>query len=159
MNSFLQLIQNTDFADWVRVSEWGYPIILTLHSLGLAMVVGVVFVMDLRILGVPRALPVLALRQLMPVIWVGFTINFITGLALFSADADKFYHSPVFRYKLASVAVGVALAVYMNASVLKSGKSFDRDGAAMPLRAKLLACASVLVWLAAISLGRYVAYE
>lgn len=159
MNGLLEAIQNTGFADWMRVSEWGYPIILTLHSVGLAMVVGVLLVIDLRILGIPRSLPVLPLQKLMGVVWIGFALNLCTGVALFTADAVKFYNSPSFRYKLLSVFVGVGLAVFLSSSVLRAGNRFDREGVRIPGRAKFLAVASLLVWAAAISLGRYVAYE
>jgi len=154
----LEAIQNTAFADWVRVSEWGYPIILTLHSLGLAMVVGMLLVMDLRILGVPKSLPLLPLRQLMTLVWIGFTVNLLTGLALFSADAVKFFHSPTFRFKIASVVIGVVFAVFLRSSVF-AGDDFDRGDAVIPVRAKVVAVLSIAVWLAAIGLGRYVAYE
>ncbi len=155
----LEAIQNTAFADWVRVSEWGYPIILTLHSIGLAMVVGVLVVMDLRILGVPKSLPLLPLKQLMRLVWIGFTLNLLTGLALFSADAVKFFNSPTFRFKIASVVVGVGLAVFLRVSVLGGGDAFDRGEVSVPVRAKAVAVLSIAVWLAAIGLGRYVAYE
>jgi hypothetical protein len=155
----LEAIQNTAFADWVRVSEWGYPIILTLHSLGLALVVGVLIVMDLRILGVPKSLPLLPLKQLMTLVWIGFTVNLLTGLALFSADAVKFFHSPTFRFKIASVVAGVVFAVFLRSSVFGAGDGFDRGGAVIPVRAKVVAVLSIAVWLAAIGLGRYVAYE
>ena len=157
--SILEAIQNTGFADWMRVSEWGYPIILTLHSIGLAMVVGVLFVIDLRILGVPRSLPILPLRQLMTLVWLGFVLNLITGLCLFSADAVKFFESPTFRFKLASVFAGVGLAVFLSSSVLGVGDKFDRREAVIPACAKVFASLSLLMWLAAICLGRYVAYE
>jgi hypothetical protein len=179
MNALLEAIQNTGLADWVRVSEWGYPIILTLHSVGLAMVVGTLFVIDLRLLGVAKSLPMRALKPLMLLVWLGFTLNLLTGLALFTADAEKFYHSPAFRLKICSVIIGVALAVYLNAKVISAIDGAPKSTAAgtarmsgapgdgwmaagegaVPRAAKLLACASILVWLAAISLGRYVAYE
>jgi hypothetical protein len=60
---------------------------------------------------------------------------------------------------LASVFVGVGLAVFLSSSVLGAGEAFDRRGASIPPAARFVAVASLLVWLAAISLGRYVAYE
>lgn len=155
----LTWLQDTSLADWVKVSEWGYPIILTLHSVGLALVVGVLTVIDLRLLGIPRALPVASLKQLMPLVWVGFTLNMLTGFALFTADAVKFYESPTFRFKLGAVLVGVALAVFLYVSVLRGNVRGGRTETRIPGFAKVLAVVSILFWLAAISLGRYVAYE
>ncbi len=159
MNTLLQTIQDSSLADWVRVSEWGYPIVLTMHSLGLALVVGVLFIIDLRIIGIPRSLPLQPMRQLMPLVWLGFTVNLLTGLTLFSADALKFYHSPTFRFKLLAVASGVTLAVVLNSLVFKAAPDVGRGAARISPAWKSMAVLSILVWLAAISLGRYVAYE
>ena len=159
MNTLLQTIQDTSFADWVRVSEWGYPIVLTLHSLGLALVVGVLFIIDLRIIGIPRSLPLVPMRQLMRLVWLGFTVNLLTGLTLFSADAVKFYHSPTFRFKLLAVVSGVTLAAILNSIVFKAAPDIDSGAARISPAFKGMAILSILVWLAAISLGRYVAYE
>jgi hypothetical protein len=159
MNGLLEWLQDTALADWVRVSEWGYPIILTLHSIGLALVVGVILVIDLRILGIPRSMPVKPLRQLMLLVWFGFTINLLTGFALFTADAVKFYESPTFRFKLGAVFMGVTLAVFLNASVLRRASEPPLSATKIPGFAKVLAVASILFWLSAIGLGRYVAYE
>lgn len=159
MNTLLQTIQDTSLADWVRVSEWGYPIILTLHSLGLALVVGVLVIIDLRIIGIPRSLPLVPMRPLMRLVWLGFTVNLLTGLTLFTADAVKFYHSPTFRFKLLAVLSGVTLAAILNSLVFKAAPDIDSGTARIPPALKGMAILSVLVWLAAISLGRYVAYE
>ena len=53
----LEALQNSAFSQWLLVSEYGYPIFLTLHSLGLAMLVGVLICIDLRILGIARSIP------------------------------------------------------------------------------------------------------
>jgi hypothetical protein len=159
MNSLLQSIQDSSLADWVRVSEWGYPIILTLHSLGLALVVGVLFIIDLRIIGIPRSLPIVPMRRLMRLVWLGFTVNLITGFTLFTADAVKFYDSPTFRFKMLAVVSGVTLATILNAAVFKAAPDIDGGAARISPTLKGMAVVSILVWLAAISLGRYVAYE
>jgi len=159
MSTLLQTIQDSSLADWVRVSEWGYPIILTMHSLGLALVVGVLLIIDLRIIGIPRSLPVVPMKQLMLLVWLGFTINLLTGLTLFTADAVKFYHSPTFRFKLLAVVSGVTLAVVLNSLLFKAAPEIDRGVGRISPAWKAMAVMSILVWLAAISLGRYVAYE
>jgi hypothetical protein len=154
----LQAIQDSALADWVRVSEWGYPIILTLHSLGLALVVGVLLVINLRIIGFIAPLPLRAMRPLMTLVWCGLALNLTTGCILFTADAIKFFESPTFRFKMLSIALGIGVAVYFNASVLGATDP-QRGGARMPVPLKVMAAASVAVWIIAISLGRYVAYE
>jgi hypothetical protein len=154
----LQWIQDSALADWVRVSEWGYPIILTLHSLGLAFVVGMLLVIDLRIMGFVKTLPLAAMRRLMVLVWCGFALNLTTGCMLFTSDAIKFYQSPTFRVKILSIVLGMAVAIYFSRSILGAAAERPADySAPRPLRA--LAVLSIALWIAAISLGRYVAYE
>ena len=159
MDSILEMIQQTSFADGLRTSTWIYPITLTLHSVGLALLVGVLVVIDLRIIGLVRSLPLLPLKRLMLLVWIAFVVNATTGVMLFTTDAMKFYYSTAFRFKLSSIAVGIVLAMLMTSSVLKVADKFDRAEAAIPVSAKLLAGLSILMWLSAIAFGRYMAYE
>jgi hypothetical protein len=154
----LEALQNSAFAQWVLVSEWGYPILLTLHSLGLAMLVGVLVVMDLRVLGIPRSLPVWPMNKLMWLVWGAFAVNAASGTALFVADAVKFLQSPAFLLKLASVAIGVTLAAILSSRVFNAADDVDRERV-MPVAAKVMAMCSILVWVVAIGFGRYMAYE
>jgi hypothetical protein len=158
MMHLLNWIQDSALADWVRVSEWGYPIILTLHSLGLAFVVGMLLIIDLRIMGFVKALPLRAMRRLMVLVWCGFAVNLTTGCILFTADAVKFFESPTVRFKILSIVLGMAVAIYFNRAMLKE-TGIPSSEAAVPAPLKVLAVFSVVVWIAAISLGRYVAYE
>ena len=64
----LEALQNTAFSQWLLVSEWGYPILLTLHSLGLAMLVGTIVIIDLRVLGLARSIPLLPIKRLMTIV-------------------------------------------------------------------------------------------
>jgi hypothetical protein len=154
----LQVIQDSALADWVRVSEWGYPIILTMHSLGLALVVGVLVVINLRIMGFVPSLTLRSMQPLMTLVWGGLAVNLTTGCILFTSDAIKFFESPTFRFKMLSIALGIGVAVYFNRAVLSAPFATRRD-ARMPMPLKFMAAASVVVWIIAISLGRYVAYE
>ena len=155
----LEALQNSAFSQWVLVSEWGYPIFLTLHSLGLAMLVGVLIVIDLRVLGIPRSLPLWPMKRLMWLVWGAFAVNAASGTALFVADAVKFLESPAFLMKLSSIAIGVTLAALLSSRVLNVADAVDRGERAIPVVAKIMATCSILVWVAAIGFGRYMAYE
>jgi hypothetical protein len=155
----LEALQNSDFSNWLLVSTWGYAIILTLHSLGLAMVVGLLVVIDLRVLGIARSIPLLPLKKLMLLVWLAFAVNAATGTALFVADATKFFYSRTFQLKLLSIVIGLTLAALLSSSVLNIAAQFDRGDKDIPAGAKLTAAASLLLWVAAIGLGRYMAYE
>jgi hypothetical protein len=154
----LAWLSDTGLAKWINESEsiFGYPGILFLHTLGLAMVVGVSGAVDMRLLGVAPRIPAAALRQLFPYIWWGFSINAVSGLLLFVAGARR-AANPLFEVKLALVALGIAAM-----SLIQRELSTIDDGVPLPARApkhlRRLAIASLAVWLIAIAAGRLVAY-
>jgi len=155
MDYLLQSIQGSAFSHWAQSSL--YPIVVTLHAIGLAMLVGLLTVIDLRVLGFARQLPLPALRQFMNGAWIGFWINAASGAVLFSIDAKKDFYSGLFRVKLTVIAAGVILAKVIDSNVLSVS---DAPAAIEPTaRAKLLALASLLCWTGAIVSGRLLAYS
>ena len=75
--SFFQRLQNSAFTDWFLGSPsiWAYPTVLTLHTVGMAILVGASFVINLRVLQVSGLIPLHRLQPLYRFIWIGFTIN------------------------------------------------------------------------------------
>jgi hypothetical protein len=159
MISLLETLQNSGFSQWVLVSVWGYPILLTLHSIGLALLVGLLIIIDLRVLGVPRMLPFMPFNRLMALIWGAFAINLGSGVALFVADGVKFFNSTAFRFKFASIVIGIVLSIIIKNTVLKEAPRLDAERGTAPVTAKALASVSILMWISAIGFGRYMAYE
>jgi hypothetical protein len=156
IDTLLRSIQESAFANWVQ--ESAYPYVITLHSVGLALLVGLLVVIDLRVLGFGRGLPLPALRKLMTVIWIGFWTNFASGIMLFSIDAKKDYYSPLFRIKLSSIAIGLILGTLIKRRVLDQDIEYAAVEASAPSFAKVLALVSLLCWMTAIVSGRLLAY-
>ena len=156
LDNLLKALQESAFANWVQQSA--YPIVITFHSIGLATLVGLLVVIDLRVLGFAKALPLPALRKLMTVVWIGFWVNAVSGVMLFSIDAKKDFYSTLFRTKLASIALGLILGSIIKSKVLSSANAFEIPAANTAAGAKLLASASLLCWLGAIISGRLLAY-
>ena len=152
----LELLEGSTFSVWVRESPsvWAYPTILTLHTLGMGVLAGASAAFDLRLLGIARPIPLNALRILFPVMWSGFWVNALTGSMLFAANATTRATSALFILKLCFVALGVATIVLLKRDVYASGS----NPAAVRGATKLLAAASVLLWLPAIAAGRLLAY-
>jgi hypothetical protein len=145
-------METSGLATWVRESPsiWAYATILTLHSIGLGIVVGVSVIVDLRLLGRARALEAVDLSRLFPVIWCAFAVNALTGVLLFAADATRKSTQPIFLIKLACI--GLALGVTLrNRSLL----ALAAPGATSQ---KAWAVASLVLWLGAIAAGRLMAY-
>jgi hypothetical protein len=149
MAHWLQALQESGFARWSQSSA--YPVLITLHSIGLAISVGLLTLIDLRVLGFVKSLPLPAMRRYMSVIWCGFVLNAATGVMLFSIDAEKHFYSSVFRVKLLSIAIGLWLAWLIQSRVL--GQPAALSGA------KVLAMISLLLWAVAIVSGRLLAYQ
>jgi hypothetical protein len=80
----LRAIEDSGIGIWVRESGsvWSYPTIIFLHAVGLTFVAGVNAALDLRLLGFAPRLPVASMTGLFPVMWVGFWINALSGVAL-----------------------------------------------------------------------------
>src|SRR5258708_35719301 len=103
---FLQAIEETGFSTWLRESNsvFAFYFILLFHTFGLALLVGANAVVDLRILGVASHLPLAPLKRFFTIMWVGFTMNVISGILLVIAYPTKALTNPVFYLKLTLIA-------------------------------------------------------
>jgi hypothetical protein len=152
----LASLDQSAFSTWLLSSNsiWAYPTVLTLHTFGMMVLVGSALMIDLRLLGFGRGIPISSLERLFRVMWGAFWLNLITGTMLFIADASKRATQPLFLLKLLLVAAGIATIVLVRRRVF--------DGAKEPLvisgAAKRLAVTSLLVWSAAVTAGRLLAY-
>ena len=155
--AFLVWLHESDFAMWVSGSPslWAYPTILTSHTLGMAILVGISAMIDLRILGVGRQLALAPMERLYPLMWLGFWINAVSGSALFVADAVRKAENRVFYIKLVFVALAVVNVWLLRRRVFRHP---GLDGAPLPMTARILAVTSLAFWTGAITAGRLMAY-
>jgi hypothetical protein len=156
LDHLLRALQDSAFANWVQQSA--YPFVITFHAIGLATLVGLLVVIDLRVLGFARALPLPALRRLMTVVWIGFWVNAISGTMLFAIDAKKDFYSNLFRTKLSAIAVGLIIGTIIKSKVLNAASAHAAAEADTSTQAKALAVLSLLCWTGAIVSGRLLAY-
>src|SRR6185369_1749131 len=106
---FLQTIENSGFSQWVKQSGslWAFPGILLMHTYGMAILVGIITGIDLRILWLMPAVPLAPLRRLLPIVWLAFWVNAITGTMLLAADATSKMRNPDFGMKMAFIVLAV----------------------------------------------------
>lgn len=150
-------IAASTIATMVRESVWAYPMLETVHIIGLALVFGSILAFDLRILGLSKALPVRNLGQhLLPWVWTGFALNAVSGLLLFMSDAVEFAANPALRAKLALLALA-GLNAYVFQARYADATAWNEDASA-PAGAKVSAIVSIILWLAVITAGRMIAY-
>lgn len=156
MMEWLTSLEGSGFGTWLRESPsiWAYPTVLTLHTLGLGVLVGGNAVLDLRLLGYAQGIPLAALEGLFPVMWAGFWVNALSGVALFAADATTKGTTRVFIAKLGIIVAGVLVLFAIRQTVYGRGA----DAVVESARARMLAAASLVLWFLAIVTGRYMAY-
>src|SRR5215813_13818780 len=123
MGPFLHALQNSAFSAWVVGSDsiWAYPMILTMHTVGLGIVVGAAVIIDLRLLGVGPTIPIGEIERVFPLFWVGFLINLVSGLMLFVSEAADKATQPVFILKLLFVLLGVVVTARIRRVVFAGG--------------------------------------
>lgn len=154
---FLEWLQTTAIGTMVAESLWGYPFFETLHAIGMAMFIGVIGLINLRVLGYKPELPILGTRDLLPLAWLGFTINLISGVALFMSDAVYFWSKYTFRIKLVLILLGGINAFVLGRTVFRQAQSnagvFERTALV-----KSVAVTSLIFWISAAVAGRLIAY-
>ena len=153
---FLYTIEQTAFSGWVRDSPsiFGFWFIISCHAIGMALLVGASAVIDLRILGVARDLPLSMLKRLYPIIWAGFWIQVISGAVLLIGYPTKSLMTPAFYVKIAFIAAAMVVMVRV-ARKLPPQASPEAPGLA---HLKPLAIWSAILWFGAIAAGRLIAY-
>lgn len=158
MTTAVHAIEGSGVGRLLRESLWAYPIVETVHIVGLATIYGAILVVDLRLLGLGRGLPVTRLTRLaVPCALAAFPVVLATGLMMFTAHASDFLGNRVFVLKMALI-----LAAGVNAAVLHTGAfrtvaAWDAD-AMPPAQVRFAAALSIAVWTAVIACGRLLAY-
>ena len=147
-------LEGLGLRQWAGTTPWAYPIANVLHLLGLVMLVGGIGVVDLRVAGLWRGLPLEALsRALTPVAVAGLAIQLASGLVLFSADGEALAGSTTFHLKLLLILVALA-----NAAAFRWRWRRSEDRATPSFLARTSAALSLALWLAVGTLGRLIAY-
>jgi hypothetical protein len=152
----LDWLEATSLAIWLRESPsiWSSATVLTLHTSAMAVLVGVSWLVDLRLLGINRSIPLSAFRWVFTAVAIGLAVNLVTGVMLFIKNATMWGTALPFFIKMAFVVAGAATIVPIRRYVLSS----DAGQVEVPGRARLLAIVSICAWTAAVTAGRLLAY-
>lgn len=159
MLEFCQWLDQTSVGTTIRQSLWLFPAIETVHLLGMATLVGTITVLDFRLLGWAarqQRVSLLAAR-LIPWAWVGFTVQVITGLLLFSSEAVKIYGNPAFRLKMLLLLLAGVQALVFQVMISPKVASSD-ELQSPPLAAKAMGAISILLWVGVVTAGRFIGF-
>jgi hypothetical protein len=154
---FLKWIEDTQFSTWVRTdpSLFAFAGILLVHTIGMGVIVGINAGIDLRILGFAPGIRLAPLEKFLPVLWVGFWVNAITGTILAMQDATTKLTNPDFYVKMVFIACAL-----INLRLIKIRVFRDPliDQGPLSTNSKVLAFTSLIFLLGTILAGRLMAY-
>ena len=157
IGEWLAALEATALAQALRDSVWTYPLVNAGHILGVALLVGSIVPLDLRLLGAWRSVPLTPLwRVLTRTAAAGLVLAIACGSLLFAARATEYAASGLFVAKMAIVGAGT-----VNALVLRTVQHEDLLRArpeTPPVRVRLAGGVSLAAWLTALTLGRLVGY-
>ena len=158
--SLFQWLNDSAFSVWLRESDDPFPIIETVHIIGLGLSVGTILWVDLRLLGLlkKRYRVTDVVGQLEPWAIPGFAVMFFSGLLLFISEPVKCYSTLSFRLKAIMLLLTGLNVWYFHAKVYPGVAEWD-EAAVMPWRPKMVGFASIVLWFGIIVAGRWTAYK
>lgn len=153
----LTALEASALASGLRASQFAYPLVNAAHILALAALFGSILALDLRLLGLFRAVPIAPLAKVLPrVSAAGLALALPTGFALFSVQPFDYLIHPVFPVKLALIALAAANALLLHRT--NGWRSVIAGATTVAPRVRVAAMLSLLGWTCAIVAGRLLAF-
>jgi uncharacterized membrane protein len=157
--ALLKTIEAWSLATAIREGLYSFPMLESIHVVGLAVVFGTILIIDLRLLGkASMARPFSRMAgDILKWTWVGFAITVITGALMFTTNATVYYNNTYFRIKmLLLVLAGVNMGIFE----LTTGRRAQQWGqeSTTPRAARTAAKFSLLIWISVIVFGRLIGF-
>ena len=153
----LEQLEATPLSSLMREELWGWPLALTIHAFGTAIVVGFMLIISLRLLGVFAVIPYSALQRLFPVIWFGIVLQILSGAALWMAKPTQYTADVAFLTKLALIIIGIWLTRSFQVTIKREASTWEASGNA-PSGATTFVAGAFLVWCVVLVTGRLTAH-
>ena len=146
-------IEHTGLSHWLRESPsvFGFYFFLTVHAIGMSLLVGSSMIINLRMLGVGSSIPLKPLKGLFTILWIGFVVNVTTGILLVTAYPTKEFTNYDFYGKLAFVTLAMLSMRKIYFQVFSDASLSEGE---MLAKGKALAKWSLFFWIVAVTLGR-----
>ncbi len=153
----LEWLESTQFSAWVRTELWGWPLALTLHALGTALVIGFILIIGLRLFGLFKLIPYTLLNRLFPVVWAALLLQFLSGFTLWMTKPTRYVADGAFVLKFALVVAGMILTLFLYRTIKREAASWEAKGTTSP-HAVTFVAANLLVWCVVLVAGRLTAH-
>jgi hypothetical protein len=152
----LNWLASSSYATWVDESA-GWPVALTIHAFGVAIVIGFMFIIGLRLFGRFRTIPYAALNSLMPYVWIAVTFQVFSGVTLWLTRPADYLADGMFETKIILLVVACIVTAYFHATMRREASAWDASGKVSSRGVRFVA-ASCVLWAAVVIGGRLTAY-
>jgi hypothetical protein len=153
MDALATWLETSTVAHFVNNTNWVWAIFETFHFIGMALLIGCVGILDLRMLGVGKRLAVGPLHRLVPYGILGFIINLITGALFFVAIPRQYMFNVAFIVKMSLIAIAGLNVLVFYVTVYRAAERLG-PGDDAPLKAKVAAAVSIAAWFGVMYFGR-----
>ena len=157
LQSLVTFLYHTAIGEFMRESRWAWPVLESLHFIGMSLLIGTIGVFDLRLMGFARRVPVAALHRLIPVGISGFVLNGVTGLCFICATPDQYIFNMAFRVKVTLIVVAGLNVLFFYSRVFRRLESLAADERP-PFGARLAGVVSLSAWVGVMSAGRLLTF-
>ena len=163
MEALANWLGSTGMNNFVAAHDWVWPLCETLHFVGMAVLIGTIGIIDIRILGVAKGLSIHELEKLVPIGVAAFLVNAITGFVFISGNPvggpEEYLANLSFQLKMSAVLIaGINLLVFYAFGIERALATVAPDGDA-PAAAKTVAAVSLFAWFSVILFGRLLMYN
>ena len=157
LRDFALTLVDSPLNQWISATYWLWPVLETLHFIGLSLPLGGLIIIDLRLAGHFRVVDLAATHKLLPVVFLGFGLNLCTGILFFYGDPMRYAINIGFQIKMVLVIIAGlnALLYYWKVSPLVAGWG---AGTTPPPLARIVAYTSLTVWTGVLLSGRLIPY-
>ena len=152
-----ETLRTTPLGAWVRHSQWAWPVLESLHFIGMSVLIGTIGLFDLRLLGFARGIPYAALHRLIPVGIAGYTLNLVTGFCFLSGTPDQYLFNLAFRVKVTCMAIAGLNVVFFYTRVFRRLEALGPD-TPPPFGARVAGAVSLTRWIGVMSAGRLLTF-
>ena len=139
-------------------TDWGWPIVESIHFIGLTLLFGSIAAWDLRLLGMCKHVPLRAFHRLVPAAVLGFAINVSSGSMFLMTDANQYIYNPAFHFKLLFLSLAGLNVLVFYLTTFRRVDALGPAGADPPYSAKVAGAVSLICWMSIIVCGRLITF-
>jgi hypothetical protein len=156
----LKWLETTSLSVFILESEWAFPTIESVHVIAIALVVGTISVVDLRLLGLAstkRGFTELS-GEVLPWTWLAFVVALLAGLLMFISHATEYFGNTAFQIKMLLMLLAGLNMIYFHAITCRNITEWDRSSA-IPLGGRIAGGISLACWIAVVGFGRWIGFS